>query len=59
MVRAIFHVEPMKIETFTGRIHSVDRFSDGCTELFANSFFFFFSNIHVGVSKRIENPVNP
>lgn len=44
MVRAILHVEPMemKIETFTGRIHSADRFSDGCTELFALIPFFFF-----------------
>ena len=67
MVRAILHVEPMemKIETFTGRIHSADRFSDGCTELFANSFFllffffFFFERSRSHILKDIENPVNP
>lgn len=64
MVRAILHVEPMemKIETFTGRIHSADRFSDGCTELFANSFFllfFFFERSRSRILKDIENPVNP
>lgn len=58
MVRAILRVEPMemKIETFTGRIHSADRFSGGCTKLFASSFFFFRTFAYL---KDIENPVNP
>lgn len=57
MVRAILRVEPMemKIETFTGRIHSADRFSGGCTKLFASSFFF----RTFAYLKDIENPVNP
>lgn len=53
MVRAILHVEPMemKIETFTGRIHSAGFLTDAQNYL-QIPFFFFFSNIHIRVSKR-------
>lgn len=52
MVRAILHVEPMemKIETFTGRIHSAGFLTDA--QNYLQILFFFFSNIHIRVSKR-------
>lgn len=43
MVRAILHVEPMemKIETFTGRIHSAGFLTDAQNYLQIPFFFFF------------------